>query len=156
MSILDSGVVIITQQYWPDLLLDCVIVKIWQLETPPIVISVLVTNIIQETAATHNINLSLDILRVRPVTVMLQRRSPHYQQPGQDVDEDSSDPGRHGVGLWGPEVDVKNHHGDADTEGVEDHGEEDKLPEQGHHQGGGRDDLGQQEEEHGEGEEDVN
>ena len=55
MSILDSGVVIITQQYWPDLLLDCVIVKIWQRYTPPIVISVLVTNIIQEAAARHNI-----------------------------------------------------------------------------------------------------
>ena len=38
---------------------------------------------------------------------------------------------------------------------VEDHGEEDKLAEEGHHQGGGRDDLCQQEEEHGEGEEDV-
>ena len=59
MSIVNR--VIVTQQYWPQLLLDCVIVKIWQLETPPIVISVLVTNIIQETAATHNINLSLDI-----------------------------------------------------------------------------------------------
>ena len=71
------------------------------------------------------------------------------------MDEDSSDPGRHGVGLRGPEVDVENHHGDADTEGVEDHGEEDELAEEGHHQGGGRDDLGQQEEEHGEGEEDT-
>ena len=40
-------------------------------------------------------------------------------------------------------------------EGVEDHGEEDKLAEEGDHQGGGRDDLGQQQEEHGEGEEDV-
>ena len=41
-------------------------------------------------------------------------------------------------------------------EGVEDHGEEDKLAEEGHYQGGGRDDLGQQQEEHGEGEEDGN
>ena len=61
MSILDR-VVVITQQYWPDLLLDCVIVKIWQLETPTIVISVLVTDIIQEAAApTHISNLSLDM-----------------------------------------------------------------------------------------------
>ena len=60
MAILER-VVVITQQYWPDLLLDCVIVKIWQRYTPPIVISVLVTNIIQEAAARHNINLSLDI-----------------------------------------------------------------------------------------------
>ena len=86
---------------------------------------------------------------------MFQWRSPHHQQPGQDVDEDSPDPGRHGVGLRGPEVNVENHHGDADTEGVEDHGEQDKLAEEGHHQGGGRDDLGQQQEEHGEREEDV-
>ena len=54
MSILER-VVVITQQYWPDLLLDCVIVKIWQLETPTIVISVLVTNIIQEAAVKRNI-----------------------------------------------------------------------------------------------------
>ena len=87
---------------------------------------------------------------------MFQRRSPHYQQPGQDVDEDSPHPGRHGVGLRGPEVDVEDDHGDADAEGVEDHGEEDKLAEEGNHQGGGRDDLGQQEEEHSEGEEDAN
>ena len=60
MSILDR-VVVITQQYWPDLLLDCVIVKIWQLQTATIVMSFLVTNIIQEAAPTHIINLSLDI-----------------------------------------------------------------------------------------------
>ena len=71
------------------------------------------------------------------------------------MDEDSPHPGRHGVGLRGPEVDVEDHHGDADAEGVEDHGEEDELAEEGNHQGGGRDDLGQQEEEHGEREEDV-
>ena len=60
MSIVNR--VIVTQQYWPQLLLDCVIVKIWQLETATIVISVLVTNIIQEAAPTHISNLSLDIL----------------------------------------------------------------------------------------------
>ena len=59
------------------------------------------------------------------------------------------------MSLWRSEVDVENNHGDADTKGVEDHGEQDKLAEEGHHQGGGRDDLCQQEEEHGEGEEDV-
>ena len=37
---------------------------------------------------------------------------------------------------------------------VEDHGEEDKLPEEGDDEGGGRDDLGQEEEEHGQGEQD--
>ena len=90
------------------------------------------------------------------MTLVFQWRSPHYQQAGQDVDEDSPHPGRHGVGLRGPEVDVEDHHGDADAEGVEDHGEEDELAEERNHQGGGRDDLGQQEEEHSEGEEDAN
>ena len=79
----------------------------------------------------------------------------HDEQPWQEVDENSPDPGRHQVSLRRSEVDVENHHGDADTEGVEDHGEEDKLAEEGHHQGGGRDDLGQQEEEHSEREENV-
>ena len=39
-------------------------------------------------------------------------------------------------------------------EGIEDHGEEDKLAKEGDDQGGGGDDLGQEEEEHGEGEQD--
>ena len=39
-------------------------------------------------------------------------------------------------------------------EGIEDHGEEDKLAEEGDHEGGRGDDLGQQEEEHGEREQD--
>ena len=39
-------------------------------------------------------------------------------------------------------------------EGVQDHGEEDKLAEEGDHEGGRGDDLRQQEEEHGEGEKD--
>ena len=59
------------------------------------------------------------------------------------------------MSLWRSEVDVENHHGDADTKGVEDHGEQDKLAEEGHHQGGGWDDLSQQEEEHSEREEDT-
>ena len=90
------------------------------------------------------------------MTLVFQWRSPHYQQAGQDVDEDSPHPGRHGVGLRGPEVDVEDHHGDADAEGVEDHGEEDELAEERNHQGGGRDDLREEQEEHGEGEEDGN
>ena len=52
------------------------------------------------------------------------------------------------MSLWRSEVDVENNHGDADTKGVEDHGEQDKLAEEGHHQGGGWDDLGEQKEEH--------
>ena len=39
-------------------------------------------------------------------------------------------------------------------EGVQDHGEEDKLAEEGDHEGGRGDDLRQQEEEHGEREQD--
>ena len=70
------------------------------------------------------------------------------------MDEDPANPGRHRVGLWRPEVDVEDNHGDADGEGVKDHGEEDKLAQQRHDKGGGGDDLGEEEEEHGEGEED--
>ena len=44
------------------------------------------------------------------------RGPPHHQQPGQDVDEDPPDPGRHGVRLWGPEVDVEHHHRHTNTE----------------------------------------
>jgi hypothetical protein len=47
-------------------------------------------------------------------------------------------------------------HGEKDRlpECVEDHGEEDKLAEEGDHQGGGRDDFCQQQEEHGQGQQD--
>ena len=46
----------------------------------------------------------------------MRLRAAHDEQAGQDVDEDAADPGRHGVGLWGAEVDVQHHHGDADAE----------------------------------------
>ena len=82
------------------------------------------------------------------------RGSPHDQQPGQDVYEDSPDPGRHGVSLRAPEVDVEHHHRHADAECVQDHGEQDKLAEEGDHEGGRGDDLSQEEEEHGEREQD--
>ena len=52
-------------------------------------------------------------------------------------------------------MNIEDDHGDADAEGVEDHGEEDEFPEERHHQGGGRDDFGQQQEEHGEREQNV-
>ena len=51
-------------------------------------------------------------------------------------------------------MNIEDDHGDADAEGVEDHGEEDKLAEERHNQRGGGDDLGQQQEEHSEGEQD--
>ena len=59
------------------------------------------------------------------------------------------------MSFWWAEVDVEDKDGDADAEGVEDHGEEDEFPEERHHQGGGRDDFGQQQEEHGEREQNV-
>ena len=90
-----------------------------------------------------------------PVVLLALDRPLHDQEPGQKVDEDSPHPGRHQVGLRGPEVDVEHHHRHTDAEGVEDHGEEDELAQEGDHQGGGGDDLGQQEEEHSEGEEDA-
>ena len=40
----------------------------------------------------------------------------HAEQAGQDVDEDPADPGGHGVGLWGPEVDIQHNHSHTDTE----------------------------------------
>ena len=49
---------------------------------------------------------------------------------------------------------IENADGDTDGQGDEDHGEEQVLAQQRHGEGGGRDDLSQQEEEHGEGEED--
>ena len=41
----------------------------------------------------------------------------HDEEPGQQVDEDPPDPGRHQVGLRRPEVDVEHHdrHADAAT-----------------------------------------
>ena len=39
----------------------------------------------------------------------------HDEEPGQQVDEDPPDPGRHQVGLGRPEVDVEHHDRDADA-----------------------------------------
>ena len=50
-------------------------------------------------------------------------------------------------GLWGEE--------DKLPECVQDHGEEDKFAEQWDHQGGGRDDLSQQQEDHRQRQQDV-
>ena len=83
-------------------------------------------------------------------------------------EEAPSNPWGHRVCLWRPEVNVQHDHGHADAgdnncdcnqqldqpERIEDHGEEDKLAEEGDDEGGGWDDLGQEEEEHGQGEQD--
>ena len=67
--------------------------------------------------------------------------------------------------LWGPEMNIQDNdcHADAGDyddnwdhivivifkpEGIEDHGEEDELAKEGDDEGGGWDDLGQEEEEH--------
>jgi hypothetical protein len=88
------------------------------------------------------------------VPVLLVLRPLHREQAGKDVYEDAPDPGRHRVCLRRPEVDIEHDHCHADAEGVEDHGKEDKLAEEGDNKGGWGDDLGEEEEEHGEGEED--
>ena len=49
---------------------------------------------------------------------------------------------------------VKSDENGGSPEGIEDHGEEDKLAEEGDDEGGGGDDLGKQEEEHCQGEQD--
>ena len=90
-----------------------------------------------------------------PVFVLVKVRSLDVEKAGEDVDEDLTDPGCHLVGLWTSEMNIEDENCHTDAEGVEDHGEEDKLAEEGNHQGGGRDDLGQEEEEDSEREEDV-
>ena len=44
------------------------------------------------------------------MAILVIDRPLHAEQPGQDVDEDSADPGRHGVSLRGAEVDIEHHH----------------------------------------------
>ena len=48
--------------------------------------------------------------------VEVVERPSHDEQPWQDVDEDSPDPGGHRVSLRGAEMNVENHHGHADAE----------------------------------------
>ena len=48
--------------------------------------------------------------------VEVVERPSHDEQPWQDVDEDSPDPGGHRVSLRSPEMNVENHNGDADAE----------------------------------------
>ena len=92
--------------------------------------------------------------QLSPVFVLVKVRSLDVEKAGKDVDEDLADPGCHLVGLWTPEMNVQHKNCHTDAEGVEDHGEEDKLAKEWDNQGGGWDDLGQEEEEHGEGEQD--
>lgn len=91
------------------------------------------------------------LANVRQLSVPILRRGPlHEQQARQYVDEDPAHPRRHDMRGGRAEVNIEHHHGDADRQCHQDHGEEQILAEQRNHQTGGRNDLGQQQEEHGE------
>ena len=47
------------------------------------------------------------------MSIGLVAGSPHHEEGGEDVDEDPSHPGGHGVGLGGPEVQVQHKHSHA-------------------------------------------
>ena len=57
------------------------------------------------------------------------------------------------MGGWGPVVHIEHKDGDDDGQGYKDHGEQQVLADQGNHQRGGRDGLGDHQEKHGQGEE---
>ena len=71
-----------------------------------------------------------------------------------DVEDDYSYTNAEKVKILRKDPTVKSDGNGGSPEGIEDHGEEDKLAEEGDDQGGGGDDLGEEEEEHGEGEQD--
>ena len=71
-----------------------------------------------------------------------------------DVEDDYSYTNAEKVNMLRKDQTVKSDKSGVSPEGIEDHGEEDKLAEKGDDQGGGGDDLGEKEEEHSEGEQD--
>ena len=71
-----------------------------------------------------------------------------------DVEDDYSYTNAEKVNMLRKDQTVKSDKNGVSPEGIEDHGEEDKLAEKGDDQGGGGDDLGEKEEEHSEGEQD--
>ena len=71
-----------------------------------------------------------------------------------DVEDDYSYTNAEKVNMLRKDQTVKSDKNGVSPEGIEDHGEEDKLAEKGDDQGGGGDDLGEEEEEHSEGEQD--
>ena len=81
---------------------------------------------------------------------------PHQEDLWQPVDEDSPDPRRHFVGGRLAVVHVEDDDGDEDREADQEHGEEQVFAEQGDGQRRGRDDLRNEQEEHGLREEDGN
>ena len=72
-----------------------------------------------------------------------------------DVEDDYSYTNAEKVKILRKDPTVKSDGNGGSPEGIEDHGEEDKLAEEGDHEGGRGDDLSQEEEEHGEREQDV-
>ena len=74
---------------------------------------------------------------------------PHEQNLWQSVDEDAPDPRRHFVRGRFAVVHVEDDDGDEDGQADEEHGEEEVLAEQRDGQRRGRDDLRDEEEEHG-------
>ena len=81
---------------------------------------------------------------------------PHQEQLRDALDEEAANPRRHFVGAGFAVVHVEDDDGNDDGEGDEDHGEEDVFAEEGQGEGGGWDDFGNKEKEHGLGEEDIN
>lgn len=67
--------------------------------------------------------------RLRAAGLQLAVAGPlHHQQSRQDVDENATDPGRHGVRLRRAKVNVEHDDGHAYAEGVENHCEEHEFP----------------------------
>ena len=64
-----------------------------------------------------------------------------------DVEDDYSYTNAEKVNMLRKDQTVKSDKNGVSPEGIEDHGEEDKLAEKGDDQGGGGDDLGEKEEE---------
>ena len=103
--------------------------------------------------------------------VLIKEWSPHIEKSWKDVNENFSNPWRHLVCFRGPEVNIENKDSHADTkencdetihnismiepESVKNHRKKYKLSKQRNNKRGGRDDLSKEEEEHSEGEQDV-
>ena len=96
-------------------------------------------------------SLQLRALRGQLWVVVAVDVSAHAEQPRQFLEEEVTNPRGHGVvGRRGAVVDVDDKDGDDDWERDEDHDEEQVLPDEWDHLGGGGDDLLYDQEEHSE------
>ena len=82
-------------------------------------------------------------------------RLTHEKHAGQSAQEESLDPAGHRVSGGRAEVNVEHNYGEENGERDQNHGEQEVLADERHHQGRGRNELGQEQEEHGEREENV-